>query len=146
VAGNSTLDNCQRYLTLQVSSGDDLWEAVVTSYRCHSLFVDSTGRSSSHTPSLILTDNSPVGMEFFVDDTPVTLEARVYSETGVSGSFMRWPEDLPPANQVVTILEIEPAINFEIDPPTAPGDYSLVVRATWEGPIEVFYALGLTVE
>jgi hypothetical protein len=145
MSGNSTSDDCQKYLTLQVSSGDDPWEAVVTSYRCYSLFVDSTGRPSSHTPTLTLTDNSPVGMVFFVD-APVTLEARVYSGEGISGSFMRWPEDLPPAYQAVTIFEIEPDTEFEIDLPLASGNYSLVVKATWEGPIEVFYALGLAVE
>jgi hypothetical protein len=85
-------------------------------------------------------------MKFFVDNIPVTLEARVYSEAGISGSFMRWPEDLPPANQAVATFEIEPATKFEIDPQLASGNYSLVVRAIWEGPIEVFYALGLAVE
>jgi hypothetical protein len=146
VAGNSTLDDCQRYFTLQVSSGDDPWEAVVTSYRCYSLFVDSTSRSSSHIPTLTLTGSSPVGMVFFVDDTPVTLEARIYSGADVSGSFMRWPEDLPPANQALETFQIEPGTNFEIEPRLESGNYSLVVRATWEGSIEVFYALGLTVE
>ena len=73
-------------------------------------------------------------------------EARMYTGVGISASFMRWPEHLPPADQAVATFQPEPAVGVQIAPDLPSGDYSLVVRAAWDGPIEVFYALSLAVE
>ena len=38
-------------------------------------------------------------------------------------------------------LQPAPSLTFEYLPRIVPGEYSLVVRAIWEGPIDVFYAI-----
>jgi hypothetical protein len=141
-----TLEDCQNYLTLEVSAGGKPQMAVVTSYHCGRGYIDSTGRSPSQTPSLIVTHDSTISLEVPLDHSPIVVEARMYAGTAISASFMQWPEHLPRAHQAVAMFHPEPAVRFQIAPDLPSGDYSLVVRAAWDGPIEVFYALSLAVE
>lgn len=70
----------------------------------------------------------------------------MYSVVGISASFMQWPEHMPRADQAIATFQPEPAATFRIDVELPSGIYSLVVYATWEQPVAVFYALSFTVE
>jgi hypothetical protein len=63
------------------------------------------------------------------------------------GSFWRWPEHLPGGEAPLDIHQPEPSSEFEYDPPVSPGDYSLVIWASWTGDsADVFYATSIRVE
>ena len=114
-------------------------QAVVTSYQCGGQYVDSTGRSPALT--LVVPEGVPLGFHLEAKQQPVAVEVRLYSGTGVSGLFFRWPEELPTGVVPVDRLEPTPSLAFRYLPTVPPGEYSVVVRAVWEGPIVVFYAL-----
>ena len=139
---------CQEELELQVSSdkGGAEERAVVTSYQCMALHVDSTGQSPSRSSSLLVSRGVPLSFRLGSELQPITLDIRLYPGAGVSGYFFMWPEELPPAIAPVDRLQPAPSPTFQYVPQQPPGEYSLVVRATWEGPIDVFYAIGLTLE
>ena len=121
---------------------------MVTSYRCGSLHVDSTGRSPAATPSLVVPRALALDLRLTAGDQPLTVEVRLYPAAGVYGSFFRWPEDLPSGEERVDAF-VPPAstfYGFQYLPEVPSGAYSLVVRAAWAGPVEVFYAISLTLE
>jgi hypothetical protein len=59
---------------------------------------------------------------------------------------MRWPEELPTAVEPVDALQPEAGTRFEYLPTVSLGEYSLVIKVTWEGGIEVFYATSFLLE
>ena len=87
--------SCQEYPDLMVSFDQGITEerAVVTSYRCMSSYVDSTGRY--HSPSSILPADSPLNVRLAAETEPMTVDVRLYPGAGVSAYFFRWPEELP---------------------------------------------------
>ena len=139
---------CQEELELQVSldGGGTEERAVVTSYQCMSMHVDSTGQQPSSSSSLLVSKGVPIRFRLASELQPVTLDIRVYPGDGVSGYFFKWPEELPPSIAPVDRLQPAVATTFQYVPQQPPGEYSLVVRATWDGPVVVFYAIGFTVE
>ena len=136
-------ESCLEYLSLLVSIDDGSAEqpAVATSYQCMSLHVDSTAQYPSKAPSLAVTQGVPLSLRLGVGRKPVALELRLYSGAGIYGSFGKWPEELfSPDEGPVDALQPTPSLAFQYLPQQSPGEYSLVVRATWDGPIDVFYA------
>ena len=138
--------SCPPHLDIVVSSDAEFHPPTVTSYQCLSAFVDSTGRSPDAEPTFTTSVGEAIGLSFGTDEAPTTLELRLYPKPGLSGSFMRWPEDLPGGPQPVESADVEPALDVSHTFESEPGDYSLVIRATWEGPVEVFYAVSLRLE
>jgi hypothetical protein len=57
-----------------------------------------------------------------------------------------WPEDLPTGVEPVARFERVAGPEFEILPGLPKGEYSMVIRAVWEGDIVVFYALNYRLE
>ncbi len=141
-------DSCQEYLDLMVSFGEGIAEqrAVVTSYQCMSSYVDSTGRYPSPSASSILSADSPLNLRLVAESQPMAVDVRLYHGGGVEGSFLRWPEELPGGETPVETLRPTPSRAFQFSPEATSGEYSLVVRATWDGPVDVFYAMGLRLE
>ncbi|HBD82827.1 MAG TPA: hypothetical protein DC056_02330, partial [Dehalococcoidia bacterium] len=121
-------------------------EAAVTSCRCDRGYIDSTGRSPSRTPSLFVKNDASIKLDLLNVETPKIVEARMYSGAGISASFMQWPEHMPRADQAIATFQPEPAPTFRTDVDLPSGIYSLVVYATLEQPVGVFYALSFTVE
>jgi hypothetical protein len=138
--------DCLPYLSLFITSAGDFDLPVVTSYKCFNVFIDSTGQGPQSETMFTASAGEPVELSFSTDEAPSTVELRLYPSTGVSGSFMMWPEDLPGAPEPVesAILEPDLVVSHAFD--SGPGDDSLVVRATWDGPVEVFYAVSLGLE
>ena len=134
--------SCRGYPILLVSNDDGSpgEPAVVTSYQCLSLQVDSTSQYPSKDPSLAVTQGVPLSFRLQAERNPETLELRLYSGSGISGSFFNWPEVLSSSQWPVDALNLTPSLSFQYFPQQPPGEYSLVVRATWDGPIDVFYA------
>ena len=142
------VNSCQEELELQVSlvEGGTAEQAVVTSYQCMTMYVDSRGKQPSISSSLPVSEGVPLSFRLGSERQPTTLEIRLYPGAGVSGDFFKWPEDLPPAIEPLDTLQPAPSLTFQYLPQTLPGEYSLVVRATWDGPIVVFYAIGFTLD
>ena len=113
---------------------------MATAYECMTLHVDSTGQSPSKAPSLALTQGVPLSLRLGMERKPITLELRLYSGAGIYGSFGKWPEGIFFDERPVDTLRPTPSLAFRYLPQQPPGEYSLVVRATWDGPIDVFYA------
>ena len=120
--------------------------AVVTSYQCMSSYVDSTGRNPSPSASSLLPADSPLNLRLAAEKQPMTLDVRLYRGARVSGSFLKWPEELPTGEEPVETLRPTPSRAFQFSPEAPPGEYSLVVRATWDGPVVVFYAMSFELE
>jgi hypothetical protein len=80
------------------------------------------------------------------EQQPVALELRLYSGTGISGLFGQWPEELFSDQRAVETLQPTPSLSLQYLPQQPPGEYSLVVRANWDGPVNVFYAMSFRLE
>jgi heat shock protein HslJ len=150
LAGAALLDDlqysgfpCYGYLDLLVFSDGVQEPAVVTSYRCQDVHIDSTAQSPASNPSFIMPAGEPLHLHLAAAQPPQIVEARLYPGAGVSASFFRWPEELPTEIAPLELYQPGPASDFQISPQVPPGAYSLVVRAAWGGDIEVFYALSL---
>ena len=126
---------------LMVSADEAEAHAVITSYECSGAHVDSTGISPSRSPALVIPNEAPLEVRLDADQDPVAVDVRLYAGAGKSGYFFRWPEEFPGGSEPVDKFEPAPSLSFQYLPPVPPGQYSLVVRATWEGPIDVFYAI-----
>jgi hypothetical protein len=120
--------------------------AVITSYRCGGTHIDSTGVSPSQTPGFVIPEGVPLEVRLDSDQNPISVDVRLYSGARMAGSFFMWPEELPGGAKPVDIFEPAPSSRFQYLPPVPPGEYSLVVRATWEGAIDVFYAVSFIIE
>ena len=142
------LESCQKYLDLLVAFDEGTTEerAVVTSYQCLATYVDSTAQYPSRSPSLVVPHGVPLSLRMAAEQQPVTLDVRLYSGAGISGSFGKWPEELSTGIKSVDSLQPTPSLTFQYLPQQPAGEYSLVVRATWDGPIDVFFALSLRLE
>lgn len=139
---------CDQYLRLTVSWQGQQEQAVATSYHCDGLWVDFAGQAPSSKPSLTLAQGAPLDVRL---DVPTErnleqLEARLYTGAGKYAMFSNWPESLPGGAMPVAIPQPPLSSAFQAVPPVGPGEYSLVVRASWEGPVDVFYAAGFKVE
>ena len=119
---------------------------MVTSYQCTTMYVDSTGQHLSRSSSLLVSKGVPLSFRLVLELQPISLDIWLYPGAGVSGYFFKWPEELPPAIAPVDRLQPAPSSTFKYLPKQPPGEYSLVIRATWDGPIDVFYAIGFTLE
>ena len=141
-------ESCQKYLNLLVSTDEGGTEepAVVTSYQCMSLYVDSTAQYPSKEQSLTLKQGVPLSLRLAAEQQPAALELRLYSGAGISASFGKWPEELFTDQGPVDTLQPTPSLSFQYLPQQPPGEYSLLVRATWDGPVNVFYATSLKLE
>lgn len=117
---------------------------MVTSYRCGRLFVDSTGRKS--TSALVVPRDQALGLRLGAREQPDNVELRLYPGAGVAGWFFHWPEQLSPGNEPIDTLSPLPSLTLEYLPDVPSGEYSLVVRAVWKGPVEVFFAISLILE
>ena len=76
----------------------------------------------------------------------MTVDVRLYPAARVSDSFLKWPEELLAGEELLETLRPTPSRAFQLYPEAPPGEYSLVVRATWDGPVVVFYVMGLRLE
>ena len=134
-------------MSLTLSSDGAEERATVTSYQCGGAHIDSTGRSPSSTPTLIIHAGVPILFSLDADIEPLKVELRVYPRAGVSGYFFQWPEDLPRGavdaglEALDTFRPTPPTLTFEYHSEVPPGEYSLVARAVWERRIDVFYAI-----
>jgi len=142
----SPLDLCHEYLELTVSFEEAEEQAVVTSYLCHNACIDSTGQSPSKSPALVIHRGMPIHLRLTAEQPPVAVDVRLYPGAGVSASFLRWPEELPAHMELVDRFQPEPGVSFQYLPQVSPGEYSLVVKATWEGDVDVFYAISFILE
>jgi hypothetical protein len=144
----SVAHGCDEYMGLMVSAHEAPVRATVTSYRCGGLHVDSTGSSPAVAPSLAVPRDLAVNLRLTAGEQPLSVEVRLYPGAGVYGSFLRWPEDLSSGAEPVDAFE--PAASsyhgFQFLPMAPPGDYSLVVRAAWEGAVEALFAISLRLE
>ncbi len=134
-------DLCKIYLELRILAGDAEEQAVVTSYQCREISIDSTGRSPSASPTLTVLQDTPLDMAWDTPQLPTAVEARLYRGGGLSASFMRWPEELPTGAEIVDRLQPQAGLPASYVPRVEPGVYSLVVRATWKDNLDVFYAV-----
>lgn len=141
----SDLDACGAYQDLEVSFAGGEAQAVVTSYQCGSAHVDSTGQSPGSSSVPVPVD-TPLRLRFGVETQPESVEVRIYPGASVSASFFMWPEDLPTGVKPVARFERVASPEFEILPGIPKGEYSMVIRAVWEGDIEVFCALNFRLE
>jgi hypothetical protein len=135
------MDLCHEYQELLVSAGETAERAVATSLQCRSAYIDSTGQSPSAMPSLTVERGSSLGLRFTVKHRPTKVEVRLYPSAGVSGSFLKWPEELPTGREPIEQLQPDPGSEVRVPLQVPPGTYTLVVRARWEGEIDVFYAI-----
>jgi hypothetical protein len=140
------MELCDEYQELHVSAGKSAEQAVVTSFDCGSAHVDSTGRAPAKTPTLVVDQGAPLKLYFAVDRPPDGIELRLYSASGVSASFMRWPEELPTGHSSIDRWQPGPDAGLDYVVEAGPGEYSLVVRATWEGAASVFYAISFVTQ
>jgi hypothetical protein len=139
--------DCLQYLDLTVIGSDESARAVVTYYQCGAMHVDSTGRYPSGTASIIVSGDAPLRLRLGADDTPTSVEIRLYAGAGKYGSFGRWPDDLPGDEAAVDTHRPKPALEVVYDPTVPPGDYSLVIRATWSGErVDVLYSTSIRVD
>ena len=113
---------------------------MVTCYSCGSATIDSTGRSPSRSPALTIEQGTPVHLRLGAEQRLAEIDVRLYPGAGAYASFMRWPEELPTVVEPVDTLQPQAGTRFETLPTALSGAYSLVVKVTWEGGIEVFYA------
>lgn len=146
-AGPAAFDSsCEklRILLVSVEGADE--QAAITSYECPGVHVDSTGRNLSGSPSLIVPRGAPLRFHLEAQDPPAAVDVRLYPGSGISASFFRWPEQLPTAVEPVDRFQPAPSPTFEYLPEAPPGEYSAVVRITWEGPIDFFYAVSVELE
>ncbi len=120
--------------------------AVVTSYQCMRGYVDSTGLFPALSASSILPVDSPINLRLAAETQPRALDVRLYPGAGAYGWFMRWPEEVPGGEAPMETLRPTPSRAFEFSPEGPPGEYSLVVRATWDGPVDVFYTMSFRLE
>ena len=140
VAGPEPADSeCPGYLDLVVSVSSDEVQTVVTCYQCGSMHVDSTGQSPG-VASLSVLAEAPLRLDFEADVLPDSVAARVYAGAGVSASFFSWPEELPGGAAPVAVFDQITGQSLEMEFPLPAGEYSMVIRAAWDGDIEVFYA------
>ena len=120
-----TTETCREYLSLLVSVDEGSTEkpAVATSYRCMSLHVDSTAQYPSKAPSLALTRGMPLSLRLGAERKPLALELRLYSGSGIYGSFFKWPEELFFADQgPVDTLQPTPSLAFHYLPRSLRGN------------------------
>jgi len=139
-------DLCRAYLDLAVRQGEVKGAAVVTSYRCHSAFIDATGRSPSSSPELVALLGAPIHVQLATEQRPTEIDVRLYLGAGLSATFMRWPEELPMQAEMIDRFQPEPVAAFEYTPQVSAGLYSLVARVSWGEDIVVFYGLSLALE
>jgi hypothetical protein len=132
--------SCDEYLDLGVSFDGAEEQAIVSSYKCQNIHVDSTGKSPATPPSLAIPTGAPLNFRLGAGAQPESIEARLYPEPGVAASFFRWPEELPIETSPVAQFQPEPSSTFQILPEAPAGEYSLVIRAVWEN-VDVFYAV-----
>ena len=137
---------CHGYLDLLVFFDGAQEQAVVTSYQCHNAHVDSTGKSPPSSPSFTIPAGEPLSFHLAAPQPPQTVDVRLYPGAGVSASFFRWPEDLPTKIEPLEQTQPGPASDFQVLSQAPAGIYSLVIRATWDEDVEVFYALSLGLE
>ena len=108
--------------------------------------MDSTARYPSKTPSLVAKQGAALHLGLEALQVPTAVDVRLYSDAGISGSFFKWPEQLPGGREPVESLQPTPSLVFSFVPEAAQGDYSLVVRLIWDGQVDVFYATSLRIE
>ena len=147
VAGPAAFDSsCEKLRTLLVSAEGAEEQAAITSYECPDVHVDSTGRNPSGSPSLVAPRGAPLRFHLEAEDPPTAVDVRLYSGPGISAAFFRWPEQLPTGIEPADRFQPAPSPTFEYLPQAPPGEYSVVVRITWEGPIDFFYAVSVELE
>jgi len=137
----SPKDLCQGYLELLVSVEDREEQAVVTSYRCGTAWIDSTGQSPKRSPSLAVGQGSPISLQLAAEEPPASIDLRLYPGAGVAPSFFRWPEELPDQVEPVDKTQPEPSADLVYTASAPPGEYTLTCRATWGEDVDVFYAI-----
>ena len=137
-------DECSAYLDLLVSASGGEVQTVVTAYQCGSVHVDSTGQSPG-LASLSVPADASLQLHFGVDMSPDSVTARVYAEPDVSALFFRWPEELPGGAGPVAVFDDVAGQSLEMESPLPTGEYTMVIRADWDGEIEVFYAFSFRI-
>ena len=138
--------SCEKHQALIVTANGAAEEAVVTSYQCAGLHVDSTGRQPARPPTLVIPHGTLLRFELGVERQPSAVDVRLYPGAGVSASFFRWPEQLPSGEKPTDSFQPTPSRTFDYLPPVPPGDYSVVVRVTWDTATDFFYAASLRLE
>jgi hypothetical protein len=140
------MDLCRAHLGLSIRQGEVEGEAVATSYRCHSAFIDSTGHSPSSSAELVARLGTPIRLQLQAEQRPSEIDVRLYPGAGLAATFMRWPEELPMQAEMADRFQPEPNTAFEYTPQVPAGLYSLVARVSWGEDIVVFYGVSLTLE
>ena len=139
---------CLEHLGLVVSTDNQSVEAALNSYRCPGLYVDSTGRYPPADPALVIHPGEPLKLQVdnAAGEVPDEIELRLYPGVGVTGAFLRWPEDHTVGIRPVDGATPAPSPSITYYPQAPPGAYSLVIRVAWEGPIHVFYSSSFVIE
>lgn len=142
IASPSVRDSCDGFLALSSNAEDLFVPFTVTSYRCGSLHVDSTGQGPA-AGAMRAAAGDVLKLHFDTPFIPTLIEARLYEGDFVVAYFFRWPEDLPSGAGAVLSVTMMPSSDPHLDLDVAPGRYSLVVHALWDLEAETFFALGL---
>lgn len=140
-----TVASCSAYGSLTASVSGGRARFAVTSFRCAGLHVDSTARSPSE-ERLTLAGGETLALLFDAPSTPTSIEARLYAGTGIVGSFLRWPEELPTGATPAERAVLDAALTTSYAPSAPAGSYTVVVRAAWGTDVDVFYALELSLD
>ena len=140
--------SCDEYTTLVVEAGAGSALAVATSWAGMACGVVDFAQGPGVEPGLAVAPGTPLRLAFSSPGDPQGLELRLYDVPGLSGAFGRWPDELPAGSsgevRPVDTVRPAPARTLVYVADVGPGDYTLVVRASWEA-VDVFFAIVLRV-
>ena len=118
----------------------------LSSFRCGTGYVDSTGRFPEKSPSSLIHIGGTVDFEFVAEEAPSSVELRLYATPGEDGYFLGWPENRPGGAQALSRHNPPPSSSFSYIPDVPVGEYSVVLQVRWQTDIVAFYALSFAVE
>ncbi len=147
VPGNGAGIDCAPYMELLVASDTGASQPITTSFRCQGTHIDFTGMGPDDGFTFTMPHDSQINLHFNTDiiPNPDWVEMRLYPVTGLYASFLTWPEDLPEGG-TDPVESLGTGSDFSHTFAWGPGEYTLVIRATWGTDVEVFYAINLTLE
>lgn len=137
---------CDDYQRLRIGAGSLEMPGIVTAYRCGQLHVDSTAQGPTEPTELLIGPGGSLSFRFLSPKVPGSVEVRFYETQGVTATFGQWPEDVRDDVRVADQAVLAPSMLQHYAPVLTPGTYSIVVRAAWDGAIDVFFAQRLRVD
>ena len=118
----------------------------LSSFRCGSGYIDSTGQFPEKSPSAGIPIGGTIGFEFAAEETPSSVELRLYATPGEDGYFLGWPENQPGGAQSLSRHNLPPSSTFSYAPDVPQGEYSVVLQVRWQSDVVAFYALSFAVK